>query len=90
MSEELPAGPVIPQSVHRVYLDTGRKAHLVPHGRMAPQAAALCNLRPQGPQVWRGPGGGESKVARAQNLPLCVNCQRMLEPWLPWSQRSRR
>ena len=65
--------------VVRRYMAVPRCAHLIPVGRMNQgDFSALCRAVPS--DFWRG-GWGPEEIARAQDLPLCKSCQRVLTAW---------
>lgn len=78
MTENHDLAPPRPLVV-RGHLAHPRSAHLIPVNRRGRKAlTALCGQQPV--DYWRGAGSPEN-IARAQNLPLCRTCVRLLTAW---------
>ena len=72
------------ERMQRVYLYTGRVAHLInldapiPEGSTDDLRPAICKMRPLWPGKWFGRGGNE-EIAAALSLPICNLCQAVRE-----------
>lgn len=61
----------------RVYLPTGKFAHLLPPGDLpSGDSPALCYRRPLRLATWAGTGS-QGEYERAASLPLCSWCQHL-------------